>query len=56
MLLNHLILDYIEIQSIESYKNTNKILIILRSSLSFVNKSLIISMFPFSIAAYNAVL
>ena len=52
-----MILNSIERYDFEYYKkNIFKILIILISSLSFVNKSLTISMFSFSTAKYNAVL
>ena len=56
IILKDIFLNVIERYAFEFYKNIFKILIILRSSLSFVNKSLTISMFSFSTAKYNAVL
>ena len=55
--MNSLILNGIQKFDLEfCKKKILKILRILISSLSLVNKSLIISMFPFSTAKYNAVL
>ena len=54
--LKDMILNSIEWYDFQFHKNLWKILRILMSSMSFVNKSLMISMFSFSIAKYNAVL
>ena len=51
-----MILNFIEIYDYKFHKKLNKILRILAFILSFVNKSLMISMFSFSTAKYNAVL
>ena len=51
-----MILNAIEIYDFKFYKKLIKILRILTSILSLVNKSLIISTFSFSTAKYNAVL
>ena len=57
IILKNIILNPIKRYNFELYKkNIFKILMALISSLSFVNKSLTISMFSFSTAKYNAVL
>ena len=50
------ILNFIEEYDLEFYEKYIKILITLTSILSLDNRSLIISMFSFSTAKYNAVL
>ena len=57
MLLKDMILNYIKKYNFGFYKKKKifKILRILTSILLFANKSLTISMFPFSTAKYNAV-
>ena len=56
MSLKYMILNIIEIYDFEYCKNILKIFKKLISSLSFVNKSITISVFSFSTAKYNAVL
>ena len=54
--LKNMILNVIERYNLEFYEKYIKILITLTSILSLNNRSLIISMFSFSTAKYNAVL
>ena len=56
MQFKYIILNFIQIYDFKFHKKYLKILIILTSIFSLVNKSLMISMFSFSTAAYNAVL